>query len=274
MNQQAGMTGRLRITTLSGGLLLFVLAVRPAAGQATVDTRVEFVAQCTSGSQLCDPPFVVSLETESVLRAQYFVTKHCSSVRISFFVDGTLRHISGFLGWPGAPDVFAKLPLSTELLDFGPVSAGVHQLGVQAEGQVGGCNTGQLGSWGGVLRTVVSSVQLVAIDIKPRDFPNAINLSSAGVIPVAILSSPAFNATDIDPATVSLAGATVRLIGRGSKYSCAPDDVNDDGLPDLVCHVETAAFMIESGDSVAILDAHTFSGRAVRGQDSVRIVPQ
>jgi hypothetical protein len=268
------MIGRLKIGAFSGGFLLFVLLARPAAGQATVDTRVEFVAQCSSGGQVCDPPFVVSLETASVLRAQYFVTRHCSSVRISFFVDGALRYVSGFLGWPGAPDAFAQLPLSTELLDFGPVPAGVHRLEVQAEGQVGGCNFGRLGSWGGALRTVVSSVQLVAIDIKPRDSTNTINLSSAGVIPVAVLSSPAFNATDIDPATVSLAGATVRLIGRGSKYSCAPDDVNDDGLPDLVCHVETAAFMIEPGDSVAVLDARTLNGLSVRGRDSVRIVPE
>jgi hypothetical protein len=249
-----------------------LLAGQPAWAQSVIDTQQNFVATCTSVGQFCLPAAAFSLETESVLKAEYLVSAHCSSVSVSFFVDGTLRHTSGFLGWPGATGGFASLPLSTGLLDFGPVSAGVHQLEIQAEGQIGGCNTGGLASWGGTLRTIVSSVQTIGIDIKPRDYPNTINLSSAGVIPVAILGASTFDATQIDPATVSLAGAAVRLIGRGSKYSCAAADVNDDSWTDLLCHLETAAFILAVGDSVAILDARTFGGVHVRGQDSVRIL--
>lgn len=118
-----------------------------------------------------------------------------------------------------------------------------------------------------------SSVRRVLIDIKPGSDPNSINLSSAGVVPVAILSSPTFDATQVDPATVTLAGARVKLIGKGDRYACSPEDVNADGLVDLVCHVVTAQFMIEPGDPLAVLEAETFTGQRIRGEDSIRIVP-
>ena len=112
----------------------------------------------------------------------------------------------------------------------------------------------------------------VSIDIKPGSHPNSINLGSAGVIPVAILGSATFDATQVNPATVRLAGASVKLIGHGDKYSCSTEDVNGDGFVDLVCHVVTAQF-IEPGDSLAVLEAQTFDGQAIRGEDSIRIVP-
>lgn len=119
----------------------------------------------------------------------------------------------------------------------------------------------------------ISVIMEVLIDIKPGSFPNSISLGSAGLIPVAILSSPTFDATEVNPSSVTLAGAKVKLIGKGDKYSCNAEDVNGDNLLDLVCHVMTAQFLIESGDSVAVLEAETFSGQAIRGQDSIQIVP-
>lgn len=113
----------------------------------------------------------------------------------------------------------------------------------------------------------------VQIDIKPGSFPNSINLGSAGVVPVAILSSASFDATQVDPTSVTLAGAKVKLIGKGDKYSCHAEDVNGDTLLDLVCQVVTAQFMIEPGDSIAVLEAETFSGKRIRGEDSIQIVP-
>ncbi len=115
--------------------------------------------------------------------------------------------------------------------------------------------------------------QVVLIDVKPGGDPNTINLSSAGTIPVAILSTADFNApAQVDRDSLRLAGAAVNLIGKSGKYQCATQDVNADGLPDLVCHFETAQFMIEAGDTTATLEGKTIEGRAIRGQDSVRIV--
>lgn len=122
----------------------------------------------------------------------------------------------------------------------------------------------------------------VAIDIKPGSYPNSINLASAGVVPVAILSSATFDATQVNPATVTLAGASVGLIGKGDTAACHIEDVNGDSLPDLVCQVVTAQFLIQPGDTVATLEADTFGGQRIqglecpcriRGQDTIRIVP-
>lgn len=113
----------------------------------------------------------------------------------------------------------------------------------------------------------------VAIDIKPGSDTNSINRSSAGVIPVAILSSDTFDATTVDPDTVSLAGARIKLVGKSGKSLCHEEDVNGDERLDLVCQVYTAEFMIEEGESVAVLEAETFDGTRIRGEDTISIVP-
>jgi len=113
----------------------------------------------------------------------------------------------------------------------------------------------------------------VGIDIKPGSDPNSINLGSSGVVPVAILGSDSFDATTVDPATVSLAGASVKMVGKSDKSLCHEEDVNGDGYTDLVCQVYTAQFMIEEGQSTAVLEATTTDGTPVRGEDDIRIVP-
>jgi hypothetical protein len=112
----------------------------------------------------------------------------------------------------------------------------------------------------------------VPIDIKPGSSPNSINLGSAGAVPVAIISTAAFDARTIDPTTVTLAGAQVRLRGRGAPMASF-EDVNSDGLVDLVVHVTTEALQLSESDTEAILAGQTFGGTRIRGVDSVRIVP-
>jgi hypothetical protein len=113
----------------------------------------------------------------------------------------------------------------------------------------------------------------VTIDIKPGSYPNTINLGSNGVVPVAIMSTSTFDARTVDPTTVTLANAAVRLTGKG-KPLASFQDVNGDGRLDLVVHVETSALELTSTDTVAVLKGRTFSGQPVKGSDSVRIVPQ
>lgn len=128
-------------------------------------------------------------------------------------------------------------------------------------------------SGGGVYAVYDDSPIPVEIDIKPGSDPNCINISSSGVISVAIFSSDSFDATSINPVTISLAGARVKIVGKSGIYLAHEEDVNEDGLIDLVCQVETAQFMIELGESLAVLEAETFDGLHVRGEDTVRIVP-
>ena len=117
------------------------------------------------------------------------------------------------------------------------------------------------------------TVSVVNIDIKPGSDPNSINLSSAGVIPVAILSALTFDATTVDPDTVLLEGASVKVVGKADKFLCHQEDVNEDGLLDLVCQMLTEELQIVIGDSAAELTATTFDGTSIRGEDTIQIVP-
>jgi hypothetical protein len=112
----------------------------------------------------------------------------------------------------------------------------------------------------------------VQIDIKPGIFPNSINLGSNGVVPVAILSTLTFDARTVNPTTVLLAGAQVKVKGKGTPMASF-QDVNGDGIMDLVVHVSTDAFELSAGDTQAFLEGKTFGGAQVIGSDSVRIVP-
>ena len=73
------------------------------------------------------------------------------------FIDGQEIITTGFLRWSlgwtgGEPSQFATLPLSTGILDLSPATTpGQHVLGLQAEGQVSGCNTSGVGGWIGTL---------------------------------------------------------------------------------------------------------------------------
>ena len=117
----------------------------------------------------------------------------------------------------------------------------------------------------------LSLVRDVAIDIKPGSDPNSINLGSNGVVPVAIFSTEDFDATTVDPLTVTLGQAAVRLRGRGVPMASF-EDINQDDLLDLVLHVETQALQLTEDDVEAWLEGTTFAGEPIAGMDTVRIV--
>ncbi|MFP3902747.1 MAG: hypothetical protein ACLFWB_00765 [Armatimonadota bacterium] len=48
----------------------------------------------------------------------------------------------------------------------------------------------------------------VIIDIKPSSNPNPINMKSPGVVPVAVLTTPTFDAYDVIPQSIKFAGAS------------------------------------------------------------------
>jgi len=115
----------------------------------------------------------------------------------------------------------------------------------------------------------------VSIDVKPGSDTNSINLGSHGVIPVAILSSSTFDATQVDPDTISLGGAGVAVRGKGNKSMAHEEDVNGDGLIDLVVHVETEDLDASSfQDGSVILTGLTYGGTPIRGSDEITIVPE
>jgi len=110
----------------------------------------------------------------------------------------------------------------------------------------------------------------VPIDIKPGENPAAINSQSRGTIPIAILSSAAFDAvTQVDQ--------TLLTFGRtGNEKSLAfcsgPQDVNGDGILDLICHFDTLMTGFQTGNTMGVLHGKTIDGNAITGSDSVLIV--
>lgn len=111
----------------------------------------------------------------------------------------------------------------------------------------------------------------VSIDIKPGSFPNSINVRSSGTIPVAILSGPTLDS----PSQVDTSSLTFGRTGDENSLafcSPSPEDVNGDGLLDLVCHFTTSKTGFQSGDTQGVLRGQLIDGTPIEGRDSVRIV--
>ena len=112
----------------------------------------------------------------------------------------------------------------------------------------------------------------VDIDIKPGSGTNPIKLSSAGVVPVAILTTADFDATTVDPASVCFGEAEA-----ASERDCTESharghrqNVDGDSDVDLVLHFETTQTGIDLGDTEACLSGETLDGTAIEGCDAVR----
>ncbi len=132
----------------------------------------------------------------------------------------------------------------TPLVEVVTASSGA--VGVQTSGAASQVPTTV--STGGTVSTVIE------IDVKDK-----VHTKGHGVLPVAILSGSTFAAPlSIDPETIRLAGASVRLAGKSGKFQCATKDVNHDTLPDLECNVNVDELELQVGDTVAVLNAASF----------------
>ena len=201
-----------------------------------------------------------------------------SGVYVSGYTDGQLPGQTAL----GNSDAFlgkyslAGTPLWTN--QFGTSSADL-AWGVAADPSgavVTGCTAGtlpgQTSSGGSDAYIARNPAITVGIDIRPGASPNNINLGSDGVVQVAVLSSATFDATTVDPLTVTLAGASVKLKGNGTPQTIQ-QDVDGDGRMDLIVQVSTSALQLSSTDTTATLTGLTFAGEAFQGTDLVRIVP-
>jgi hypothetical protein len=109
----------------------------------------------------------------------------------------------------------------------------------------------------------------VAIDILPGNPSKRIELGNRGTVELAILSSPDFDATTLDPTALSLAGSPVtRRKGHGMGES---KDVNADGLNDLIVEVPKRSLHLKYGDTQAELRGMTRAGRQIRGAGPIQI---
>lgn len=128
----------LALAVMSGGLI--------ASGAASASNAIPVSQVCSGGGQLCNTIAQVPLDVTGAgaLKKANFGTGPltCSQFRIHYLVDGTEVAVSGFVG-PKQKTGFVSL---------GFIGHGNHVVGMRAEGELGGCNIGNLLSWGGKVR--------------------------------------------------------------------------------------------------------------------------
>ena len=106
----------------------------------------------------------------------------------------------------------------------------------------------------------------VGIDIAPGRLPNTINPKSNRVIPVAILSTGSFDASSVIPSSAAFGPSGAPAVHGGHI-----EDVDGNGILDLVLHFKTQETGIACGDTSSTLTGETFLGEAIEGSDSVVI---
>lgn len=134
-----------RLLAASGTVLgVAMLGALFGAASAQAQTRnIAVVVICTSSGEVCSPSFATTFTPPAAGPANLSFTAStsgCSNAQVAFTVDGTLVGTTAFLA-----------PGQTGLVTTGSLSATSHTVALQATGEVGGCNSGTLGSWGGTL---------------------------------------------------------------------------------------------------------------------------
>jgi hypothetical protein len=174
------------------------------------------------------------------------------------YVDGTLRGTYPFSGnllsAPAEPiRIFGGAPFSID--ELGIYHRTLSQAEVQAifaAGSAGRCK-----------------LVAVAIDIKPEAFPNAVpdtdplNLSSQGGTPVAIFSTPTFDASTVEVVSVLFAAAP--------PVKSSLKDVDGDSDLDMVLHFDTQALDLTCSSTDAMLTGQA-GGAPIEGTDTVRVL--
>jgi len=106
----------------------------------------------------------------------------------------------------------------------------------------------------------------VAIDIKPGQVPNLVNLKSNGFVGVAVLTEGDFDALQVDPESVQFGPGHA----PAARYRVA--DVDRDGDDDLLVFFRTGQTGIGCTDTTASLTGRLYDQTAVTGTDSIQPV--
>jgi hypothetical protein len=105
----------------------------------------------------------------------------------------------------------------------------------------------------------------VTIDVKPGDEPTMIEPNREGMLPVVVLSSPTFEASTIDRASITLGPTGTEATPVRSMV----EDANKDGRQDVMVLVRVQDLALKCGDTVIQLKASTTAGVAVEGSEKI-----
>jgi hypothetical protein len=105
----------------------------------------------------------------------------------------------------------------------------------------------------------------IPVKIKIRPFlPNLVIPGGPGYIPVAILTTPTFNAATVDPSTVRFGSANAASVIKPIKV-----DIDLDRDKDLLFVFKTNQTGIACGETTATLTGMTLSGQQIIGSDKI-----
>ncbi|HEY0997784.1 MAG TPA: PKD domain-containing protein [Gemmatimonadaceae bacterium] len=137
------------------------------------------------------------------------------------------------------------------------------------------------GGQGSATHQVTVTRAPVGIDVLPGSDENPFRLNEKGNgnLPVAILGAAGFDAGAVQVGSVRIvgAGAPVPVANKGNGQPMASlEDVNGDGIADLVLHFDRAALIesgaIQPGTTRLTLHAVAAGGVQVAGSDAIRVM--
>jgi hypothetical protein len=108
----------------------------------------------------------------------------------------------------------------------------------------------------------------IEIDIMPGSERNSVNPRARGVIPVAVLGSATFDVTIVDDRSLRFGPGGAPIAHRRAHL----EDVNLDGIVDLMLHFRTRETGIVCENDTATLTGETLDGQRLEGIDSLRPV--
>jgi hypothetical protein len=113
----------------------------------------------------------------------------------------------------------------------------------------------------------------VAIDLKPDDEVNRIPPSPRAALPIAIFGTDAFDpTTGLEVSTLRFGSRTAIDGGGGSSpFNSGVEDVNGDGIDDLIVLFRVADTGFDADNTVAVLEGETKGGEIVFGSDTVAV---
>jgi hypothetical protein len=124
----------------------------------------------------------------------------------------------------------------------------------------------------------------MSVDIRPGSFPNPINPSSKGVVPVAILGKPFFFPELFDPESVNLEGIPPLRYHYADEFTYSSDCdcaiPGSDGYDDMILHFDSAAiaeYLEHTGymeNQNLLISATWLNTFVYMGTDTIKIVPK